>query len=106
MGYKVLLKKRDDGGFKATVPTLPGCISSGINEEETLERIQSEILLHLGIEEVSQAKNWKDVAYYRYRLKQCMTVNMSQERKFAATTTLAGLFFMIGTIWGARILFP
>lgn len=102
MGLKVLIEKRDGGGFKATVPTLPGCISSGLNEKETLENVRSEILLHLGIEEVSQARNWKDVAYYQCRLAQTVGANMSEEKRLAALTTLLGLALMSSVIWTAN----
>ncbi len=99
MKFKILLTKRDRGEYQATVPSLPACISSGFSEAETLQRIQSKILLHLGVEEVSQDKSWRDVTYYQYRLNQAITANMSQERKFAAVTTLSGLCLMMAAIW-------
>ena len=52
MNVKVMLKKRDEGGFKATVPTLPDCTSIATNEDEALKNIRAKILLCLGIEEV------------------------------------------------------
>ncbi len=105
MKFKIILKKGDHGGYRATVPGLPGCISRGSNEAEALKQIQSEILLHLGVEDASQVKHWRDVTYYQFRLRQSRAVNMSKERKFAALTTLAGVFLMVATIWAARVLF-
>ena len=52
MTLKVVLKERESGGFSAFVPSLPGCIGSGKNEDEALMNIQSEILRFYGIEEV------------------------------------------------------
>jgi len=49
---KVVLEKREEGGFKATVPTLPNCTSIAKNENEALKNIRTKILLHFGIDEV------------------------------------------------------
>ena len=36
MKYTVILEKEADGGFVASVPVLPGCISQGDTREEAL----------------------------------------------------------------------
>lgn len=43
----VLLEKCDEGGFAASVPTLPGCFSEGETVEEALANIAEAIELHL-----------------------------------------------------------
>ncbi len=106
MKFKIKLEKKDHGGYQVTVPSLPGCISSGFNEAEALERVQSEIFIHLGVEVVPQAKAWRGLGYYKNRLVQFMVADMSQEKKVATLTTMAGLFLMMATILGAGILFP
>lgn len=40
MGYTVILEKDPTGGFVATVPALPGCVSQGESREEALRNIQ------------------------------------------------------------------
>lgn len=46
--YNVLLAK-NKGGYTATVPALPGCISQGKNVEETLKHIKEAIELYLDV---------------------------------------------------------
>lgn len=46
--YNVLLTK-NEGGYTATVPALPGCISQGKNVEESLEHIKEAIELYLEV---------------------------------------------------------
>ncbi len=41
--YKVILQAAEEGGFVATVPALPGCISEGETREEALANIQDAI---------------------------------------------------------------
>jgi predicted RNase H-like HicB family nuclease len=41
--YSVKLDPQPEGGFTATVPALPGCISEGETLKETLENIQDAI---------------------------------------------------------------
>ena len=36
MNYIAVLEEDEDGGFVASVPALPGCISQGDNQEEAL----------------------------------------------------------------------
>jgi len=46
--YSVVLKEdTDDGGYVATVPALPGCISDGDTKDEALENIKDAIRLYL-----------------------------------------------------------
>ena len=47
MKIQVLLERSDDGGFTATVPALPGCISEGETREDALRNIQEAVLLYL-----------------------------------------------------------
>ena len=47
MNFKVKIEKDEDGWFVATVPSLPGCISQGKNEEEAINNIKEAIELHL-----------------------------------------------------------
>ncbi|MBN4054727.1 hypothetical protein JYT87_03370 [Nitrospira defluvii] len=62
MILKVVLEKRGQGDFKATVSDLPGCFSIAMTEDEALEDIEDKILRHLGIEKITQAKTGKDAA--------------------------------------------
>jgi len=47
MRFKVVLEPSDEGGFTAYVPSLPGCISEGDNEEDALANIREAIELYL-----------------------------------------------------------
>jgi len=47
MKYTVVLEKDPTGGFVATVPALPGCVSQGETREETLANIQEAIELYV-----------------------------------------------------------
>ena len=47
MRYTVILEEEDDGGFVASVPALPGCVSQGDNRAEALANIQEAIKLYL-----------------------------------------------------------
>ena len=47
MKFKIVLEKSNEGGFTAYVPSLPGCISEGDNEEEAVKNIQEAIELYL-----------------------------------------------------------
>jgi predicted RNase H-like HicB family nuclease len=44
---RVVLEPSSDGGFTATVPSLPGCISEGDTREEALHNIQEAIQVYL-----------------------------------------------------------
>jgi predicted RNase H-like HicB family nuclease len=51
-GYSIVLKEdRIDGGYVATVPELPGCISDGDTREQALEHIKEAIGLYLESDE-------------------------------------------------------
>jgi len=52
MRLKVVLKEREDGGFRGFVPSLPDCICDGKNQDEVFEKVQSAILRYYGIEEI------------------------------------------------------
>ena len=47
MKFKVILEKSEEGGYTATVPSLPGCISEGETVEESMTNIQEAIELYL-----------------------------------------------------------
>ena len=47
MSYSVVLEKNEDGGWTATCPVLPGCISEGATKNEALEHIKDAIHLYL-----------------------------------------------------------
>ena len=47
MKLQVVLEPSEDGGFTATVPALPGCISEGQTREEALRNIEEAVLLYL-----------------------------------------------------------
>ena len=43
----LLLPDPDDGGYTATVPALPGCITEGDTLDEVLENVRDAIRLYL-----------------------------------------------------------
>ena len=47
MKYTVVLERESDGGFVATVPVLPGCVSQGDTREEALENIREAMDLYI-----------------------------------------------------------
>jgi predicted RNase H-like HicB family nuclease len=47
MRYTVVLEKEPDGGFVATVPVLPGCVSQGDSREEALKNIREAVELYV-----------------------------------------------------------
>lgn len=47
MKLQVVLEPSDEGGFTASVPSLPGCISEGDTREEALTNIREAIELYL-----------------------------------------------------------
>jgi predicted RNase H-like HicB family nuclease len=47
MKLHVVIEPSDEGGYTATVPALPGCISEGETREETLANIREAIRLYL-----------------------------------------------------------
>lgn len=47
MRYTVILQKEEDGGYVATVPVLPGCVSQGDTRGEALKNIEEAIEIYL-----------------------------------------------------------
>ena len=47
MKLQIILEPSEEGGFTATVPSLPGCISEGVDRESALKNIQEAIALYL-----------------------------------------------------------
>ena len=47
MRYTVILEHESDGGFVATVPALPGCVSQGDTREEAIANVQEAAELYI-----------------------------------------------------------
>ena len=47
MKFQVILEPSDEGGFTATVPALPGCITEGDTRQEALRNIEEAVRLYL-----------------------------------------------------------
>ena len=47
MRYTVVLEEEPDGGYVATVPALPGCVSQGDSRDEALVNIREAIELYV-----------------------------------------------------------
>jgi predicted RNase H-like HicB family nuclease len=47
MRYTVVLEQEQDGGYIATVPALPGCISQGDTRGEAVSNIREAIRLYV-----------------------------------------------------------
>jgi predicted RNase H-like HicB family nuclease len=47
MRYTVVLEQETDGGYVASVPALPGCVSQGGNRAEALSNIREAIELYI-----------------------------------------------------------
>jgi predicted RNase H-like HicB family nuclease len=47
MSYTVVLEREADGGFVASVPALPGCVTQGDSREEVLSNIREAIELYI-----------------------------------------------------------
>ena len=47
MRYTVILEQEPDGGYVATVPVLPGCVSQGDSREEALSNIREAAELYV-----------------------------------------------------------
>lgn len=47
MEIRVRLEKDEDGVWVATCPSLPGCISQGKTQEESLKNIKNAVRLHI-----------------------------------------------------------
>ena len=60
MTLRILLEPSEEGGFTATVPSLPGCISEGRDREEALKNIREAISLYM--EEVEDDSPFSELA--------------------------------------------
>ncbi len=47
MSYTVVLQQEPDGGFVATVPMLPGCVSQGDTRAEAMTNIREAIEVYI-----------------------------------------------------------
>jgi predicted RNase H-like HicB family nuclease len=47
MRYTVVLEQEEDGGYVASVPALPGCVSQGDTRAEALSNIREAIELYV-----------------------------------------------------------
>lgn len=47
MRYTVVLEKEEDGGYVASVPALPGCVSQGDDRSQVLINIREAIELYV-----------------------------------------------------------
>jgi predicted RNase H-like HicB family nuclease len=47
MKYTVILEREADGGYVATVPVLPGCVSQGDTRDDVLGNIREAIELYI-----------------------------------------------------------
>jgi len=47
MRYTVVLEREEDGGYVATVPALPGCVSQGDSRAGALSNIREAITLYI-----------------------------------------------------------
>ena len=47
MDIQIVLEPSGAGGFTASVPSLPGCVSEGRDREEALKKVLEAIDLHL-----------------------------------------------------------
>lgn len=47
MKLQVVLEPSEEGGYTATVPSLPGCISEGETREEALRNVEEAVRLYL-----------------------------------------------------------
>ena len=47
MRYTVILEQEHDGGYVASVPALPGCVSQGDNRAEALRNIREAVALYI-----------------------------------------------------------
>lgn len=45
--YRVLLNREPEGGYTATVPTLPGCITYGETVDEAISMAREAIVLYV-----------------------------------------------------------
>jgi len=48
MRYTIVLEREADGGYVATVPALPGCVSQGDTRDEVMRNIGEAADLYIG----------------------------------------------------------
>ena len=49
MGYTVIFQRDRDGGYVASVPVLPGCVSQGNTRAEALQNIREAIEVYVEV---------------------------------------------------------
>jgi predicted RNase H-like HicB family nuclease len=59
--YTVVLQGENDGGYVATVPALPGCVSQGDSRAEALKNIEEAIDLY--VEDVKAAGELREPSF-------------------------------------------
>lgn len=47
LNYRVVFRKEPEGGYTATVPSLPGCITYGENIDSAIEMVREAITLYV-----------------------------------------------------------
>ena len=47
MRFTVVLEREDDGGFVASVPALPGCVSQGDTRDEAMQNVREAIEVYI-----------------------------------------------------------
>ena len=47
MRFTVVLEREDDGGFIASVPSLPGCVSQGDSRDEAMKNVREAIEVYI-----------------------------------------------------------
>ena len=47
MRFTVVLERQDDGGFVASVPSLPGCVSQGDSRDEAMKNVREAIEVYI-----------------------------------------------------------
>jgi predicted RNase H-like HicB family nuclease len=47
MRFTVVLEREDDGGFVASVPALPGCVSQGDSRDEAMKNVREAIEVYI-----------------------------------------------------------
>jgi predicted RNase H-like HicB family nuclease len=69
--FKIHLNKEEEGGYMATVPALPGCITEGDNIDEALEMVKEAIELY--VEELKERgeriPDWSNTLEYSLNLE-------------------------------------
>lgn len=47
MRFTVVLEREEDGGFVASVPALPGCMSQGDSRDEAMQNVREAIEVYI-----------------------------------------------------------